>query len=63
MITTNNRIKAKGRRIQVSDKHGNVEVLSSVKAVCDVLKCTPSYVYLALRKGRLICGCKIEVVG
>lgn len=62
MITPKPRTKTKGRKIQVADPHGNIEIFASIKDVCDVLKCTNSYVYQALRKGREICGCVVKVV-
>lgn len=62
MISPKRRTKAKGRKIEVTDQEGNAELFSSVKDVCDVLKCTNSYVYQALRTGNKIVGCKVRVV-
>lgn len=62
MITPKHRTKAKGMKLEVIDKDGNKEIFASVNEVCDVLKCTNSYVYQALRNGREIVGCKVKVV-
>lgn len=62
MISPKQRTKTKGRKIEVTDQAGNSELFMSVNEVCDVLKCTNSYVYQALRTGNKIVGCKVRVV-
>lgn len=49
------------RRVRVIDCNGVVEYFDSAKIASEALQCTPQYVYLGLRTGRLISGCKVEV--
>lgn len=62
MIAPKHRIKAKGMKLEVIDQDGNKEIFGSVNDVCNVLKCTNSYVYQALRNGKKIVGCNVRVV-
>ena len=62
MISPKARTKTKGKKIEVTDQSGNIELFGSVKDVCGVLNCTNSYVYQALRTGNRIVGCKVRVV-
>ena len=49
-------------KVKVTDCNGVVEQFDSVKLASNALQCTPQYVYLGLRTGRLVSGCKVEVV-
>ena len=48
-------------RVKVTDCNGIVECFDSVKIAANALQCTPQYVYLGLRTGRLVSGCKVEI--
>ena len=48
-------------KVKVTDCNGVVEHFDSVRLASNALKCTPQYVYLGLRTGRLIHGCKVEI--
>ena len=62
MVCPTFRTSTKERKIEVCDKNGNKEILSSVNEVCELLKCTRSYVYQGLRNGKEIVGCKVRFV-
>ena len=49
------------KHVRVIDCNGVVECFDSVKIAAKALQCTPQYVYLGLRTGRLVSGCKVEV--
>ena len=48
-------------KVKVTDCNGVVEHFDSVRLASNALKCTPQYVYLGLRTGRLVSGCKVEI--
>ena len=48
------------RKVKVTDCNGVVEQFESVRLASEALHCTPQYIYLGLRTGRLVRGCKVE---
>lgn len=56
------RMSVKGTQLEVEDRKGNKEVFNSVDEVSELLHCSKTYVYKALRTGKEIVGCKVRLV-
>lgn len=62
MIEPEYRMSVKGMELEVEDGNGNKETFSSVEEVSNLLHCSKTYVYRALRTGKKIVGCKVRIV-
>lgn len=62
MIEPLYRMSVKGMELEVEDRNGNKETFSSVDEVSNLLHCSKTYVYRALRTGKEIVGCKVRVI-
>lgn len=62
MIEPQYRLSLKDVKLEVEDKNGNKDVFNSVDEVSDILHCSKTYVYRALRTGKTIVGCKVRLI-
>ena len=50
------------RLVKVTGIDGNAETFKRIKDAADAIGVTRQYVYMGLRTGRLVAGCKVEVM-
>ena len=54
--------KTSYRRVKVTGVDGIDETFNCIKDAAEAIGVTRQYVYMGLRTGRLVAGCKVEVV-